>query len=158
MLEMIVRTVDLSPKSGSPMAMLLPRDRAAGAPLTLPIRASEACTLSHELEGQTTPRARAYSLLLQALATIGGYVAAIVVEPGEDDAPSARVRVCLPDGWSEHRADTASALGLAIHTMLPLHVSEQLAQVPTGCASGLTEPSADASSTVPAPFLRALDD
>lgn len=161
MLEMTVRTVDHDPRFGRPVAVLLPRDLAAGSPLALPIRSAEACSLTHELEGQMTPRSKAFALLTQSLAAIRGYVAAIVVEPGDDGDPIARVRVCLPDGWSEHRTDAASALGLAVYTLAPLLVSEQLARAASG-APGATDPStvedAEPSSAVPAPFLRALDE
>jgi hypothetical protein len=45
MLEMTVRTVDHDPRSGSPVALLLPRDRADAPPMALPIRSAEACWL-----------------------------------------------------------------------------------------------------------------
>jgi bifunctional DNase/RNase len=132
MLEMIVRTVDHDPRFGSPVAMLLPRDLAACAPLALPIRPAEACSLAHELERQVTPRSQAFALLTQTLSAIGGSVAAIVVEPGEDGDPIARVRVWLPFGLTEHLTDVTSALGLAVYTSLPVLVSERLARFPTG--------------------------
>ena len=94
MLEMTVRTVDHDPKFGSPVVVLLPRDRADGPPVALPIRPAEACSLAHELEGQLTPRARAFALLTQTLAAIRGYVESIVVEPNEDGMAVGRVRVC----------------------------------------------------------------
>lgn len=160
MREMIVRTVDQDPKVGRPVAVLLPRDFTAGGPLALPIRSSEACSLTHELEGQMTPRSKAFALLTQSLAAIRGYVAAIVVEPGDDGDSIARVRVSLPTGWSEHRTDAASALGLAVYTMAPLLVSERLAQSASDTTPH-TNPRAVADgevpSSVPAPFLRALD-
>jgi bifunctional DNase/RNase len=161
MLEMTVRTVDHDPRSGSPVAVLLPRDLTAGAPLALPIRSAEACSLTHELEGQMTPRSKAFALLTQSLAAIRGYVAAIMVEPGQDGDLIARVQVCLPDGRSEHRTDAASALGLAVYTLAPLLVSEQLAQAPSGAPNEAASPMAEdagRSSAVPAPFLRALDE
>jgi bifunctional DNase/RNase len=161
MLEMTVRTVDHDPKSGSPVAVLLPRDRADGPPMALPIRSAEACSLTHELEGQLTPRARAFALLTQTLAAIRGYVAAIVVEPGDDGDPIATVRVRLPDGWCEHRTDAASALGLAVYTLAPLLVSEHLAHTTADVTSGEQRPASEDQahlSPVPAPFLQALDE
>ncbi|HZO30524.1 MAG TPA: hypothetical protein VFH48_31520 [Chloroflexota bacterium] len=139
--------------------MLLPRDLTAGAPLALPIRSAEACSLTHELEGQMTPRSRAFALLTQSLAAIHGYVAAIMVEPGEDGDPVARVRVCLPGGWSEHQMDAASALGLAVYTMAPLLVSERLAPATSDASPDTAVPTVEdgeQSPAVPAPFLRAL--
>jgi bifunctional DNase/RNase len=132
MLEMIVRTVDHDPRFGSPVAMLLPRDLAACAPLALPIRPAEACSLTHELERQVTPRSQAYALLAQTLSALGGYVATIVLEPGDDGDPIARVRVCLPFGWTEHLTDVTSALGLAVYASLPLLVAERLVHSPSG--------------------------
>lgn len=132
MLEMSVRTVDHEPKSGHPVAILLPRQRAACAPLALPIQAADACSLSHELERVATPRGRAYALLAQTLAAIGGQVVAIQLEPGQDGSPVARIRVSHGDTWSEHQADVTLALGLAVYNSLPVLVSEQLARIPTG--------------------------
>ena len=161
MLEMTVRTVDHHPKSGSPVAVLIPRDRADGPPIALPMRSAEACSLTHELEGQLTPRAKAFALLTQALAAIRGYVAAIVVEPGEDGVAVGKVRVCLPDGWSEHQIDAPAALGLSIYTLAPLLVSDHLAHGPASPAPDLDIPivgEAEPTTPVPAPFLRALDE
>ena len=103
MIEMTVRTVDHSPRSGQPLALLLPHDRAVGRPLTLPIGSNEACSLSHELEHHATPRTRAYTLLMQTIQAIGGYLAAIIVEPDGAGAPAARVRVGLPRGGLRRR-------------------------------------------------------
>ena len=158
MLEMMVRTVDHDPRFGSPVAVLLPRDRAAGAPLALPIRSADACSLTHELEGQMTPRAKAFALLAQTLATIRGYVAAVVVEPGDDGDPVAMVRVCLPDGWSEHRTDAVAGLGLAVYTMAPLLVSESLARATPDATPDPDATVAEDASVVPSPFLTALDE
>jgi bifunctional DNase/RNase len=162
MLEMIVRTVDHDPKSGSPVAILLPRDLRACAPLALPIESVEACSLTHELEDQITPRAGAYALLAQTLSAVGGYVAAITLAASADGAPVARVRVCRPNGWTEHLTGVTSALGLSVYSSLPLLVSEHLVRA----SASLESPSTDGplpddnerSSTVPASFHHALHD
>ena len=88
MLEMTVQTVDHDPKFGSPVVVLLPRDRADGPPMALPIRSAEACSLTHELEGQLTPRARAFALLTQTLA-------AMLEEPGADRITTAALAAKL---------------------------------------------------------------
>jgi bifunctional DNase/RNase len=165
MVEMQVRTVDHCARSGQPVALLLPREREAGAPVTVPIEASAACSLSHELEGLSTPRTRAYALLLQAVHAVGGYIAAIMLVPGPSGDPAAQLRVGMPHRWDDQPIAISEALGLAVHTTLPILVSGVLAQVePTPGAS--TAPSSDldgqhgphAQTTVPAAFLQALNE
>lgn len=168
MVEMLVRTVDHHAGSGQPVVLLLPREREAGAPVTVPIESSAACSLSHELDGLSTPRTRAYSLLVQAVQAAGGYIAAIMLSPGPTGQPTAQVRIGLQHRWDDQPVDISAALGLSVHLSLPVLVSGTLAQVMQtprphesheSPAGGLHESQAELDdSSVPAPFYRALDD
>ncbi len=159
MIEMRVRTVDHDPRSGRPVAVLLPRDLASWAPLAIGMQPREACSLSHELERQSTPRARAFDLLFQSLRAIGAYTHSVVVRPGVAGEPAARLRVRLPDRQIEQPIDVALALGLAVHYALPIMVSAQLAHAAVAAAPDAPEASNGASvSSVPAAFHRALDE
>jgi bifunctional DNase/RNase len=147
MIPMLVRTVDHDVRSGGAVAMLLPCEAGTSTPLTLPLEPAEACTLSHELDAQATPRARAYLLLAETLAALGGHVAAVMLEASADDRPVARVAVDLPSGPVVREMEMAAALGLAVSNALPVLVSEHLLQPVTVAAA----------SAVPEPFLRALE-
>jgi bifunctional DNase/RNase len=129
MIEMRVRTVDHDPRSGRPVAVLWPRDLATWSPLVVGMQPSEACSLSHELERQQTPRARAIDLLVQSLAAIGAYAHSIVMRPDTAGEPTAKLRVCLPKhGQGEHSLDLPLALALAVHAAVPVYVAERLAR------------------------------
>jgi bifunctional DNase/RNase len=163
MIEMRVRTVDHDPRSGRPVAVLLPHDLATWSPLVVAMQPSEACSLTHELERQATPRARAIDLLVQSLAAIGAYAHSIVLRAGETGEAVARLRLRLPNnGQTEHPLDLALALGLAVHAAVPVLVAERLARratAPTPAAWDRPDgDSGHSASSVPAPFRRALGD
>jgi bifunctional DNase/RNase len=165
MVEMQVRTVDHHAGSGQPVVLLLPREREAGSPVTVSVDASAACSLSHELEGHTTPRSRAYSLLVQSVMAAGAYVVAIMLEPGAAGEPSACLRIGLPNRWADQPVDVSAALGLSVHMSLPLLVSGTLAQTMQPSEHPLVSECDHASfdgdrgpSTVPGAFRQALDD
>ena len=165
MVEMLVRTVDHHAGSGAPVVLLLPREREDGSPVTVTVDASAACSLRHELDGISTPRTRAYSLLVQAVRAVGGYIAAIMLSPGPTGEPAAQVRIGLRHRWDDQPVEMSAALGLSVHLSLPVLVADTLAQVmqTPGPHESQADPryTADASlesSTVPAPFLRALGD
>ncbi|MCC7372470.1 MAG: bifunctional nuclease family protein [Chloroflexi bacterium] len=167
MFEMLVRTVDHSARSGLPIALLMPRDRLACAPVGVPLSSAEACSLSHELDGLCTPRSRAYSMLIEALHAVGGYIAAIVVDAGPDGEPSAQLQIGLPRSIAVHQAAPADALGLAIRASLSVFVSERVVRAGSYRPRPSTDAASDAAhdhlsdhagASVPAPFRHALDD
>lgn len=161
MVEMQVRTVDHHAGSGQPVVLLLPREREAGSPVTVPVDGSAACSLSHELEGHATPRTRAYTMLMQAVHAIGGYIAAIMLEPGPTGEPVAQLRVGMPHRWDDQPIDVSAALGLSVHTTLPVLVSGTLAQIDQAPGAFGWPPeggTAAADTSVPGAFHHALDD
>ena len=165
MVEMLVRTVDHHAGSGQPVVLLLPREREAGSPVTVRVDASAACSLSHELEGHATPRTRAYLMLMHAVQAVGGYIAAIMLVPGPTGEPTAQLRVGMPHRWDDQPIDISAALGLSVHTTLPVLVSGVLAHIeqspsphewPRGDLAA-EDPDCQ-ETTVPGVFRHALDD
>lgn len=133
--------------------------------ITVPIDARTACSLSHELDGLSTPRTWAYSLLVQALHAVGGYIAVIMLVPGPSGEPAAQVHVGLPHRCDDQPIEVSTALGLLVHTTLPVLVAGSLTQIEsmqrqsTSTAGNLTETDeAPAQTPISAPFRHALDD
>jgi bifunctional DNase/RNase len=111
----------------------------------LPISAAVACSLSHELEGQTTLRGLAYTLLGQAVESLGGTVAAIEIVPAPNGMAAARLCIEGHDGATLLPVEIALAIGLAVVLRLPMRVATQLVN---------TAPSLDRQTAPGAPADR----
>ena len=77
MIDVRVGSIDRHPVTGAPLVALEPQDASSRTRLVLPLSAAVACSLSHELEGQLTLRATAYTLMGQVADALGGEITAV---------------------------------------------------------------------------------
>jgi hypothetical protein len=126
MIDVRVGSIDRHPVTGAPLVSFEPRDVTARTRLVLPLSGAVACSLSHELEGQTTLRGMVYTLLGQVAASLGGEITAVEIVPAPNDMASGRLRVSGPEECTILPVEIALGIGLAVVLGLPLRVAEQL--------------------------------
>jgi hypothetical protein len=160
MIEMWVRTVDHEPRTGAPVVVLLPRVAGRCQPLALPVPPADACTLSHELQGMTTLRTRAFMLLDQALAAVQAYATDIALAAQPDGSIVGQVTYWHLGGPLRSDVDVSLALGLAAHLGFVVQVPESLLPSPVAARSidlQIVDQSAPLTET-PAVFRRAFEE
>ena len=155
MIEMWVRTVDHDPRTGQPVTVLLPRVAGSCPPVALPVPSADACTLSHELQGMTTLRTRAFMLLDEALAGVEGYATDIWLAPLPDGTVTGRVAYWHRHGRLETDIGVSLALGLAAHLGFVVLVTEALMSPPVAVSP--LDQAASATETA-AVFRLAFED
>jgi bifunctional DNase/RNase len=125
-IEVRVGAVERHPVTAVPLVALEPRDPAIRTRLVLPLSPAVACSLSHELDGHTTLRSTAYTLLMQLAGALGGEVSAVEIVPAADGMAAGRLCIAGPVGGSRLPVEIALGIGLAVVLGLPLRVSEEL--------------------------------
>jgi bifunctional DNase/RNase len=129
MIEVRVGSIERHPVTGAPLVALEPRDTTARTRLVLPLSTAVACSLSHELEGQTTLRGMVYTLLGQIADILGGEITAVEIVPAANDMAAGRLRVDRVDGDDGAillPVEIPLGIGLAVVLGLPLRVADKL--------------------------------
>lgn len=154
MIEMRVRMVESSPKSGPPTAILEPRD--GGFPrLVVSMGIGEAHALIHELQGQDTLPAQSFALLARTLLGLRGTVLAVELVPATTGMAAALVRLKCPTGELPIPIEVGRAIGLAVHLRVPIMASRGLLR---RCRLGTPERAAERPAAVPPAFRQAFAD
>jgi bifunctional DNase/RNase len=126
MIEVRVGSIDRHPVTGAPLISLEPRNPTSRTRLVLPLSASVACSLSHELEGQTTLRGTVYTLLGQIANALGGEIAGVEIVPAPNGMAAGHLRICGPDSAMLIPVEIALGIGLAVVLGVPLCVDDRL--------------------------------
>jgi bifunctional DNase/RNase len=126
MIEVRVGSIDRHPVTGAPLVSLEPRQPLNRTRLVLPLSAAAACSLSHELEGQTTLRGTVYTLLGQVADILGGQIAAVEIVPAPNGMAAGHLRICSPDNAMLMPVEIALGIGLAVVLGVPLCVDDRL--------------------------------
>ena len=126
MIEVRVGSIDRHPVTGAPLVSLEPRQPLSRTRLVLPLSAAVACSLSHELEGQSTLRGTVYTLLAQVADALGGQIAAVEIVPAPNGMAAGHLRICGPDSAMLMPVEIALGIGLAVVLGMPLCVDDRL--------------------------------
>lgn len=126
MIEVRVGSIDRHPVTGAPLVSLEPRQPLSRTRLVLPLSAAVACSLSHELEGQTTLRGTVYTLLSHVADVLGGQIAAVEIVPAPNGMAAGHLRICGPDSATLIPIEIALGIGLAVVLGVPLCVDDRL--------------------------------
>ena len=126
MIEVRVGSIDRHPVTGAPLVSLEPRQPLGRTRLVLPLSAAVACSLSHELEGQTTLRGSVYTLLSHVADVLGGQIAAVEIVPAPNGMAAGHLRICGPDSAMLIPVEIALGIGLAVVLGVPLCVDDRL--------------------------------
>lgn len=126
MIEVRVGSIERHPVTGAPLVALEPRDVRARTRLVLPLSPAVACSLSHELEGQTTLRSMAYTVLSQIADVLGGAISSFEIVPAPNGMAAGRLRVEGADGCTILPVEIALGIGMAVVLGVPLRVAERL--------------------------------
>ena len=155
MIEVRVGAIERHPVTGAPLVALEPRDPASRTRLVLPLSAAVACSLSHELDGQVTLRATAYTLLGQVADALGGEITAVEILPAANGMAAGRLRISGQTADSLLPVELALGIGLSVVLGLPLRVSDELVRdaprLDRACGADRPAPPA-----VPEAFRRAF--
>ena len=100
--------------------------RSSRTRLVLPLSTAVACSLSHELEGQSTLRGTVYTLLNQVADALGGQIAAVEIVPAPNGMAAGHLRICGPDSAMLMPVEIALGIGLAVVLGIPLCVDDRL--------------------------------
>lgn len=126
MIEVRVRSIDRHPVTGVALVSLELRQPLSRTRLVLPLSAAVACSLSHELEGQSTLRSTVYTLLAQVADALGGQIAAVEIVPAPNGMAAGHLRICGPDSAMLMPVEIALGIGLAVVLGIPLCVDDRL--------------------------------
>jgi bifunctional DNase/RNase len=126
MIEVRVGSIDRHPVTGAPLVSLEPCQPLSRTRLVLPLSAAVACSLSHELEGQSTLRGTVYTLLSQVADSLGGQIAAVEIVPAPNGMAAGHLRICGPDNAMLMPVEIALGIGLAVVLGVPLCVDDSL--------------------------------
>jgi bifunctional DNase/RNase len=154
MIDVRVGSIDRHPVTGAPLVSLEPHDTRLRARLMLPLSPAAACSLSHELEGQTTLRAMVYALLSHVADTLGGQITAVEIVPAPNEMAAGHLCVCGPDSSTLIPVEITLGIGLAVVLGVPLRVDDRLVQTKSRTGLPVNRPAAapDVSPPAPAPL------
>lgn len=149
MIEVNVGSIEQHPVTGAPLVALEPRDAETRSRLVLPLSTAVACSLNHELQGQTTLRGTVYALVGRIADILGGQIICVEIVPAPHAMAAGRLRIEGTEGTTLLPIEIALGIGLVVVLGLPLWVAEELVHQ----APRLDRP---AVSEVPDAFRRAF--